>query len=207
MTSNNANRPISCLLRSILILAVLSVSAICLLVGVGIYLSRGDPVRSVDALVVLSGDEGDRIRMAARLYEDRVGNYVVITKTDNEEIGEQRTYSQKLMRIAITEGVPQDAILFTDGFAGNTIDEARATLKLSRERNLNSLLVVTGPYHVRRTSLIFRHVFAEEGIKIRVMGVSDSWYRPTTWFLHVRGWQQTISELAGIIAFKINPDY
>lgn len=198
---------LGCFWRLLLILSALVIISLCLVIGTGFYLSNGDPIRQVDALVVLSGDEGDRVRTAARLYQDRTGNYLIITKTDNEEIGEQQTYSEKLMRIAIEDGVPQDAILFTDGIAEDTFAEAQAILTLSQQRNLQSLLVVTGPYHVRRTSLIFRHVFEDTHIKIRVTAVADSWYKPLTWFLSLRGWQQTVSEVLGIIAFRINPNY
>jgi len=191
----------------IIIIAILGI--VCLLgglVGTGLFLNAGDKIQKVDAIVVLSGDEGERVREAARLYKAGYASYLVITKTDNEEIGEDRTYSEKLMRIAMEGGVPSDSILFSEGMATNTIEEAHAVVLLAQKRNLSSLLVVTGPYHVRRARLIFRKIAARAEIKTLATGVQDSWYHPTTWFLSQRGWRQTVSEVLGLAAITIQPE-
>ena len=96
----------SCLGINVIILSGILI-VFMILVGVGSFLSVGDPVKPVDAIVVLSGDEGVRIKEASDWYLRGYGKYLLITKTDDEEIGEQKTYSEKLMRIAIELGVPQ----------------------------------------------------------------------------------------------------
>ncbi len=194
----------NCLLFIIGLTPVCFIGAV-ILPAIGYFLSKGDPVRKSDAIVILSGDDGARVREAAALYQAGNGTYLVITKTDDEDIGEQRTYSEKLMRIAITEGIPQDSILFTEKIAIDTIAEAKSVLQLAQTRNLNSLLVITSPYHVRRASCIYYQIFAGKNIEISVRGVQNSWYRPTTWFLSVEGWKQTTQELAGLFYLFINP--
>jgi len=169
-----------------------------ILVGVGSFLSVGDPVKPVDAIVVLSGDEGVRITEASDWYLRGYGKYLLITKTDDEEIGEQKTYSEKLMRIAIELGVPQDSILFSEGMASNTIEEAKAVLLVAKTRNIKSILVITDPYHTRRADIIFDLEFKDQEIDTYVHGVRNSWYQPYSWFLKVSGWRVTISELAGL---------
>jgi len=174
---------------------------ILLLIGIGSYLSVGDRVKPVDAIVVLSGDEGERIKEASDWYLRGYGKYLIITKTDTEEIGEQKTYSEKLMRIAIESGVPQDSIIFTEEIASNTIEEARAVLMTAKIRNIHSILVITDPYHTRRANAIFDYEFQDQEIDTFIHGVRNSWYTPLTWFFQIAGWQQTISELGGLFVF------
>lgn len=187
----------SCLGINVIILSGILI-VFMILVGVGSFLSVGDPVKPVDAIVVLSGDEGVRIKEASDWYLRGYGKYLLITKTDDEEIGEQKTYSEKLMRIAIELGVPQDSILFSEGMASNTIEEAKAVLLVAKTRNINSILVVTDPYHTRRADIIFDLEFKDQEIDTYVHGVRNSWYQPYSWFFRVSGWRVTISELAGL---------
>lgn len=187
----------SCLGINVIILSGILI-VFMILVGVGSFLSVGDPVKPVDAIVVLSGDEGVRIKEASDWYLRGYGKYLLITKTDDEEIGEQKTYSEKLMRIAIELGVPQDSIIFSEGMASNTIEEAKAVLLVAKTRNINSILVVTDPYHTRRADIIFDLEFKDQEIDTYVHGVRNSWYQPYSWFFRVSGWRVTISELAGL---------
>ncbi len=186
-----------CLGISVIILSGILIIFL-ILVGIGSFLSVGDPVKPVGAIVVLSGDEGERIKEASDWFLRGYGEYLLITKTDDEELGEQKTYSEKLMRIAIELGVPQDSILFSEGMASNTIEEAKAVLLVAKTRNIESILVITDPYHTRRADLIFDLVFKDQEIDTYVHGVRNSWYQPYSWFFRVLGWRVTISELAGL---------
>jgi len=178
------------------------ITLVLFLVGVGAYLSVGDRVQPVDAIVVLSGDEGERVIEAAEWYSKGYGEYLVITKTDTEEIGEQKTYSENLLRIAIDQGVPQDSILFSEGMAGNTFEEAQAVLELVKIRNIKSILIITDTFHTRRAKMIFNRVFDGEEIEISIHAVKNSWYKPYNWFLSIDGWKQTISEFGGLFVLN-----
>ncbi len=174
------------------------------MVMAGAFLIVGDRVKPVDAIVVLSGDEGERVTEAAKWYKDGFGSYFVITKTHTEDIGEGRTYSEKLMRFAIEGGVPQDSILFTEGEATSTIEEAQAVKLLAQQRNINSILVITAPYHTRRTEIIFDKEFRDSDIKVFVHPVEDSWYKPMTWYFDQQGWRQTIAEYGSLFIIWFN---
>ena len=169
------------------------------LIGAGAYLIVGDRVKPVDAIVVLSGDEGDRVEEAIKWYEKGYGKYFVITKTHTEDIGEGQTYSEKLMRIAIDAGVPADSMFVTAGEASSTIEEALAVKVLANQRNITSILVVTAPYHTRRTQMIFNREFKDSEIKVLVHPVEESWYKPLTWYLSPQGWRQTLAEYASLV--------
>jgi len=164
----------------------------------------GDRVKPVDAIVVLSGDEGDRVEEAIKWYEKGYGKYLVITKTHTEDIGEGQTYSEKLMRIAIDAGVPADSMFVTAGESSSTIEEALAVKVLAKQRNITSLLVITAPYHTRRTQMIFNREFKDSEIKVLVHPVEDSWYKPLTWYLSPQGWRQTLAEYASLLLIWFN---
>lgn len=174
------------------------------LIGAASFLNVGGRVKPVDAIVVLSGDDGDRILEAVKWYNKNYGNYFVITKTHTEDIGEGQTYSEKLMRLAMEGGIPADSILFTEGEASSTVEEAKAIKQLAQQRNIESILVITAPYHTRRTTIIFDREFADVDIKVLVHPVEDSWYKPLTWYLSSEGWRQTIAEYGSLFLIWAN---
>lgn len=174
------------------------------LIMAGSYLIVGDRVKPVDAIVVLSGDDGDRVKEAILWYKQGYGKNFIITKTHTEEIGENRTYSEMLQRIAIDGGVPADSIYVTSGESATTAEEAKAVKLLMHQRNINSILVITAPYHTRRTKIIFNQEFKGTKIKVLVHPVEKSWYKPTTWYFSVQGWRQTLAEYGGLFYLWIN---
>jgi len=170
-----------------------------LLILFGSFLIVGDKVKQVDAIAVLSGDEGERVNEAINLFFEGYGKYFVITKTDTEEIGENLTYSETLKRIAIDGGVASDSIFITSGQSTSTIEEAGAIKQLALQRNIQSILIVTAPYHTRRTKLIFSEVFKDSDILVSVHPVKNSWYNPLTWYFFADGWKLTLNEYGGLI--------
>jgi len=169
------------------------------LIASGAFLIVGDRVKPSDAIVVLSGDDGERVAEAVRLYKEGYGRFLVFTKTHTEDIGEGRTYSEKLMRLAIDAGVPQDSMLVTAGEASSTVEEAQAVKLLAAQRNITSILVITTPYHTRRTEIIFDREFLDTEVKVLVHAVEDSWYKPLSWYLNPLGWRQTTAEYGSLL--------
>lgn len=186
-----------------LVLMLIGLCSLILFWLSGNFLIIGDRVKNVDAIVVLSGDEDSRVKEASKLYLSGLAEYLIISKSDHEEIQENQTNSEKKMRIAIDEGVASDAILFTNQEAGDTIGEARGVLEVANQRKINSLLVITDPYHTRRVKIIFSQIFKGSDITISVHGVLDHWYKSYNWFLSIRGWQKTVEEYAAILFFAV----
>ncbi len=184
-------------------LLLIIVTSLILFWAAGSFLITGDPIKNVDAIVVLSGDEGARVKDASKLFRSGFAKYLIITKSDHEDIQENRTNSEKMMRIAIEEGVASDSILFTNQEAGDTIGEAQEVLAVANQRQINSLLVITDPYHTRRVKIIFNRIFKDDDISISVHGVSDHWYKSYNWFFSIEGWKKTIDEYAALLFFAV----
>ncbi len=164
------------------------------LVGVGAILIVADPVEPVDAVVVLSGDDGDRLALALEMHEKGFAPYLVITDTSREA-------NRRLVREAAEGGFPEDAIFITDLKVESTLDEARAVDEFAQKQGWDSLLIVTDPYHSFRARFIFRRELQRSGITIFVRPVVGHWFRSPSWFLYPEGWQQVFLEIVKFISY------
>jgi len=167
----------------------------------GGFLVTADPLKTVQAVVVLSGDDGPRLAYAAKLYRQQEAQYLIITET-GERIPEVRSsLADMAVKRAIDQGVEEDRIIITSGKSQNTVDEAGAVRQVVEDHNLTRLIVVTDPYHTFRTRLIFRDQLP--GVKLIIRPVPEHWYRSNTWFLSKEGWRETGSEYIKILAYLV----
>jgi uncharacterized SAM-binding protein YcdF (DUF218 family) len=83
------------------------------------------------------------------------------------------------------------------------LDEAVAVRDLMKKRQFDSAIVVTDPYHTRRTYWIFSEVFADEDVKIIIRPVRSSWFNSRKWFTSLKGWQFTLLEYSKLISTKL----
>jgi len=173
-----------------------------LLTTAGGILIIADPLRSSDAVVVLSGG-GDMSRMeeGARIFLEKDAQWLILTETTPRE-GERVSDTTILFKdTARNLGVPDSAILVTDQAAFSTLEEAQQVLKLANRNSFKSLIIVTDPFHTFRTRLIFHSVFRDSGIDIYVRPVRNHWYRSTNWWMTADGRQATASEYIKIFAY------
>ena len=174
-----------------------------LLVGMGHYLVVADPLQPANAIVVLSGDSGGRMVETGSLFKEQFADWVILTETDQpSDNGEIETPSNQAKRLdALSQGIPSDSILFTSGQSSSTVDEAKAVLSLMQAKNMTSCIVVTDPFHSRRTRKVFSDVFHGSGITVMVHPSSDHWYHASTWFLSRQGLNTTIREYIKYIGY------
>lgn len=166
-----------------------------LCVGIGAVLIVADPVRKVDAVVVLSGDDGDRLGLALDMLDRGFTTRLVLTDTSNAA-------NAQLKRDAVTGGFSEDRIYLTDIRVDNTVDEANAVLELANTHHWTELMIVTDPYHSLRTRVIFQDVFSNSGILVLVRPVVGHWFRSTNWFFHSEGWKFVFLEVTKLISYR-----
>ncbi len=189
-----------------LILFLLMTSVILIYVilwAMGGVLIIADPLKEVDAVVVLSGGKEERIEEGARLYREKYANYYVITETGSTVPGIGSDYADYIKNEAASLGVPLGAFLITEEHADSTLEEARAVRQLLERTNLKSCIVVTDPYHTFRTRLIFRDVFEGSGIRVRVRPVRNHWYQSSVWWMTQQGREVTFTEYAKIAYYLL----
>lgn len=164
------------------------------LVAIGATLIVADPLEPVDAVVVLSGDDGDRLALALEMHDKGMAPNLVITDTS-------RQANRRLIREAEQGGFPEDAIYITNLQVDNTLDEAQAVRELSQNQGWDALMVVTDPFHSFRARFIFRREFAGSGVSILVRPVVGHWFRSSSWFLHREGWQYAFLEIVKFFSY------
>jgi len=187
----------------ILALLLLIGGGYLLLRGIGAYLIVADDLEPSHAIVILSGGTESRMAEALALYNDQFGDVIVLTETGEnlEDFNYLHSFDMRIQ--LLSNGVPDGNILITTIEVDDTMDEARAVKELLKNRQLNSAIVVTDPYHTRRVSMIFRDVFSDSNVQIMIRPVRSSWFNSRTWFLDLRGWQFTILEYLKIMDYKL----
>ena len=164
------------------------------MVALGSILIVADPIVEVDAVVILSGDRGDRLTMAADMLERGFVHSLVITNTNPET-------NWMLAREAITLGFNPENIFITEKEVDSTVDEARAVLQFAQSRGWSSLMVVTDPFHSFRTRIVFNRELRGSGVEISVRPVVGHWFRSNTWFRYQEGWQFVFLEFGKLFNY------
>ena len=188
----------------ILILIIILIGFTYLLLrGAGAYLIVADEMEPAKAVVVLSGGTESRMREALRLYNDNFGDVIILTETGEEIADLEVLHSFDMSIQLMNNGVPSGNILITSIEVSSTVDEAKAVLDLMSRRQLSSAIVVTDPYHTRRTRKIFNDIFQGSNIDLFVRPVRGSWFNSRSWFLSPQGWQFTILEYLKLIGYTL----
>ncbi len=193
--------------RSKFVLASLPALALWALLApyLATYLIVTRPIAKADAIIVLSGSAvyRERTRKAAELYKQGISQRILITN-DGEKSGWSQTeqtnvpYFELERRDLIANGVPSEAIVVLPGVVSGTDDEARAVAAEIDERPLQTLVIVTSPYHTRRALRTFEKILTGRGVDIGIEhpGVGEISPKPEYWWLSLRGWRLVFVEYA-----------
>lgn len=126
---------------------VLAVVA-ALALGASVVWPRTDPPGRADAVVVLSGDHGERLARAKELLAGGVAPTLVLVGTPDSVENLDMCAGRTALDVVCLRPEPD-----------NTRTEAAATAELARSRNWETLVVVTSTPHVTRARLLFDRCF------------------------------------------------
>ncbi len=101
--------------------------------------------------------------------------------------------------LAVSLGVPEEAIILEDR-AKNTYENVKFSKDILAQNNWNKMLLVSSPYHMRRTSLVFNKIAKE--IKVRYTPIPKSLFyaHPEKDGHGKRIWKQiNLQQIKGII--------
>jgi uncharacterized SAM-binding protein YcdF (DUF218 family) len=125
---------------------------------------RSDQARPVDAIVVLGAAQYDgrpspqlaaRLDQVVELWPQDLAPLVIVT--GGNQPGDRFTEAEASANYLIDRGVPESAILLED--AGSTTYESLEDVaEILEARGLDSVLIVTDPYHALRSRLIAQEV-------------------------------------------------
>lgn len=187
-----------------LIALLLYVVRVPILRWIGHQLVRSDVVETSDAIVILSGANGERELEAADLYAARVAPLVVIT-TEREskalpELQRRRVhvegYVDRRHRLLRELGVPESAIIVLPETVLSTRDEADAFVAWTQAHPVRRVLLVTSVFHTRRGAYIFERALRDAGVIVRVHPATLDRYDPNSW------WQDRTTLLEGLVEWQ-----
>jgi len=158
----------------LLVLVALSAAYIGGCRRAGTWLVKESVPSHADALVLLMGNFTDRVLKTADLYRSGIADRVIIAE---ESMGGYKgltdrgvkiiSHTSQAVRSLVALGVPADSITILRGDARSTLDEAVIVRDyIGTNPGLDTLILVSSPYHLRRSSVIFGKAFKEAGLTV-----------------------------------------
>ena len=179
----------------------------------GIWLVKEDVTGHADAIVILMGSFTDRVLETVDLYHqgkadrllivyESMGPYLLLESRGADVI---RT-TEQARDAAVALGVPVDSITMLPGEARSTLDEALIVRDyLKAKSDIDTLILVSSPAHMRRAMMIFRSAMKYAGIPVLV-GCSPSAYtnfNPEKWVKNKEDIQIVLTEYLKITSFVL----
>ena len=140
-------------------------------------LNISQPPEKADCIVVFAGGVGEsgqagqgfeeRVKYAVDLYKNGYAKNLVFSS------GYMYIYKEPLMMkaLAVSLGVPENAIIL-ENESKSTYENVKFTLGLLNKYNYKKILLVSSPYHMRRSALVFNKI--SRGLVIRYTPIINS---------------------------------
>jgi len=176
--------------RFLVALLVLATLAAVAAPVAGRFLVVADPLPArADVIVVMAGSIADRVLAAADLYAQGVAPTIVLTRerlapdlvalrARGADLPESDAESA---RVLSELGVPPTAITVLPERANSTESEARNLAAFVCRDGLQSLVVVTSPWHTRRTRLLLRRALPA-GVRLSVRPAPAAAFPAARWW-------------------------
>jgi uncharacterized SAM-binding protein YcdF (DUF218 family) len=141
------------------------------------------PIADPEAIVSLASHEWERLPATARVAAQHPDAVVLLTQPPEVTEFNCPDCANRAHRLGLL-GVPEERIRYVTLAGPGTHGEAVAALGYARSSGLRRLVVVTSPYHTRRSLGVFRKVFEGTGVEIGIEPALDnSVARPDRWWL------------------------
>ena len=167
--------------RGLLFGAVAVVLAWTLVAGSWLVVSV--PLDDPDVIVSLASHEWERLPEAARAAKKYPDAIVLLTKPDHVTVYNCHDCEHRVDRL-VSLGLPRERVLVRLLDVPGTFGEALLVRDFMMAAGRHRVLVVTSPYHTRRTLGILRHVFAGTAVLFGVIPANQfSQARPPVWWM------------------------
>lgn len=174
-----------------------------LTVNAGRFLVVEEPIQKSDAIIVLSGDKGERVEKAAELYHQGYGTYFVIS---GGIVYNDVTAAQLMKEHALQLGIPEKMIILEDR-ADSTYENADFTRQIIENYPIHSAVVVSSNYHMKRVKMIFDRDFKSSKIKLYYAGAKDRYFNKGQWWSNNKSIMITITEYLKMIGYAVRKNY
>ena len=178
------------------IAAVIAALLLAAWFSVGFYLSPQSPLTQADAIVAISGGEtAARTEEAVRLYKAGYAPLIVFSGAALDP--NSPSNARAMANAAMADGVPESAIRL-DETSVNTRQNAANVASITEAEHVQSIILVTSPYHQRRALITFRRALGPNAVIINHSSYDQNWRR-SNWWATSYSRNLTLSELQKVI--------
>ena len=171
--------------------------------GLGFFLSPQNTPTRADAIVVVSGGQTTtRAQKGIELYDQDLAPKIIFS---GAALDDGPSNATAMREQAIDDGVPERAIL-TDTDSQNTYQNAVNTKRLLEEIGAHKIILVTSPYHQRRTHDTFAAVLGKN-YEIENVSSFDNRWSKSQWWKTEFGKDISLSELQKVIYIYLTGNY
>jgi len=122
--------------------------------------------QDADIAIVMGGGGGSRLRQALSLYDKKLVDELLLVDFKESYWGHITRYLCPDCKLA------DKKITILSG-SSSTMTDAEFSLEYCKKHGIKKVLVVTDPYHTRRSALTFSWVFRESNIEVFVVSSGD----------------------------------
>lgn len=174
--------------------------------GLGNWLWKETPVTHADVVCVLGGGARDRGRAAADLYRQGIADRFICTggqvPGDVEVMGLPFTESDLTGHQLVANGVPAVAVLsFRTGTS--TQEEADALLPRLLAEGVDTVVIVSHRFHLRRIHGVFSARYKRAGIVVQLHGAPTEAFDERTWWRTEQGMIMVFNEYAKLLYYAL----
>ncbi|MCA9349414.1 YdcF family protein [Candidatus Saccharibacteria bacterium] len=168
----------------------------------GQFLTIDDQPEKSAAIIVISGGQTlARAQTGLELFNKGYSSTLIFSGAVTD--GDSDSNAEVMKQYALDQGVPESAII-TEDQATNTLENAERIVKLIGNLSSKRVILVTSPYHQKRSYLTFHKVLGDdwEILSYPSTEPGSDWSK-YGWWRTAFGWRITISELAKITFIMI----
>ncbi len=145
---------------------VMSLLLVWGLVNVPSWLVVEEDTGKAEIAVILGGGGGSRLSKGLALYEAGLVERLVLVDINKE------AWTWMLNRFCPECEDGEKDVVFLEG-STSTFTDAQLVHQYTSSHDIDSILVVTDPYHTRRSSIIFKSRFKRSGVDVAVVNSGD----------------------------------
>ena len=174
------------------------------LLGVGKWLVKEDPLQQATAIAVLSGNMPTRALEAAALYHEGYAKEIWLTHPETHagplkqlgiSVPSEDDFNLRVLRRA---GVPAKAIHVLDTPIVNTAEELAVISSALQNSGGGKVIVVTNKAHTRRVHILWTKYYSDRG-QIITHGIPDDGFVARHWWRDPGSMSQVNHEILGIV--------
>ena len=180
-------------------------------IHLGTFLAREDRLTKADAIFVLAGTELDRSLEGIDLFLEGYAPRLVMSREQLETaftaIGRRgialRSEVERARDLAITLGVPREAIDLPDTLHGSTAGEAVTLRSLAQDNHWQTVIVVSSKFHLRRARFAMQRQLRGTGVHVLMHGTRYDNAKPEQWWRQRGDIRDILSEVPKFAAYAL----